>query len=90
MRCVLLLACLQVGYVQGMGFVSAILLMYMSEEAAFWTLVALLKGVMAGEGGAVVPTYLCQHACVVISVMFFSTSFCCLEELALSVKMVFH
>jgi hypothetical protein len=35
----------QVGYVQGMGFVSAILLMYMSEEAAFWTLVALLKGV---------------------------------------------
>lgn len=34
----------QVGYVQGMGFVSAILLMYMSEEAAFWTLVALLKG----------------------------------------------
>ncbi len=30
---------------QGMGFVTAILLMYMSEEAAFWTLVALLKGV---------------------------------------------
>jgi hypothetical protein len=28
-----------------MGFVTAILLMYMSEEAAFWTLVALLKGV---------------------------------------------
>jgi hypothetical protein len=35
---------LQVGYVQGMGFVTAILLMYMSEEEAFWTLVALLKG----------------------------------------------
>jgi len=34
----------QVGYVQGMGFVTAILLMYMSEEEAFWTLVALLKG----------------------------------------------
>jgi hypothetical protein len=35
---------LQVGYVQGMGFVTAILLMYMSEEEAFWTLTALLKG----------------------------------------------
>jgi hypothetical protein len=34
----------QVGYVQGMGFVTAILLMYMSEEEAFWTLTALLKG----------------------------------------------
>eukprot|EP00879_Flechtneria_rotunda_P016160 GHRR01016904.1.p1 GENE.GHRR01016904.1~~GHRR01016904.1.p1 ORF type:complete len:540 (+),score=213.37 GHRR01016904.1:419-2038(+) len=33
-----------VGYVQGMGFVTAILLMYMSEEEAFWTLVALLRG----------------------------------------------
>lgn len=41
---VLCCAVLQVGYVQGMGFVTAILLMYMSEEAAFWTLVALLKG----------------------------------------------
>lgn len=29
---------------QGMGFVTAILLMYMSEEEAFWTLTALLKG----------------------------------------------
>lgn len=29
-----------------MGFVTAILLMYMSEEEAFWTLVALLKGTM--------------------------------------------
>lgn len=34
----------QVGYVQGMGFISAVLLMYMSAEEAFWTLVALLKG----------------------------------------------
>lgn len=42
--CGSLLVTSQVGYVQGMGFVSAILLMYMSEEAAFWTLVALLKG----------------------------------------------
>ena len=40
----------QVGYVQGMGFVSAILLRYMDEESAFWTLVALLKGVR-GRGG---------------------------------------
>lgn len=34
----------KVGYVQGMGFISAVLLMYMSAEEAFWTLVALLKG----------------------------------------------
>ena len=33
-----------VGYVQGMGFVAGLLLLYMSEEDAFWTLVALLKG----------------------------------------------
>jgi hypothetical protein len=39
-----MLLLLQVGYVQGMGFVTAILLMYMSEEEAFWTLTALLKG----------------------------------------------
>lgn len=44
MHCAVLCYVVQVGYVQGMGFVSAILLMYMSEEAAFWTLVALLKG----------------------------------------------
>lgn len=43
-RSAVLCCAVQVGYVQGMGFVSAILLMYMSEEAAFWTLVALLKG----------------------------------------------
>ena len=35
---------LQVGYVQGMGFIAGLLLLYMSEEDAFWTLVALLKG----------------------------------------------
>ncbi|KAK9809729.1 hypothetical protein WJX73_000467 [Symbiochloris irregularis] len=34
----------QVGYVQGMGFIAGLLLLYMSEEDAFWTLVALLKG----------------------------------------------
>ncbi|KAH7852471.1 hypothetical protein Vadar_025168 [Vaccinium darrowii] len=33
-----------VGYVQGMGFVAGLLLLYMSEEDALWLLVALLKG----------------------------------------------
>eukprot|EP01025_Chloroclados_australasicus_P047531 TRINITY_DN5338_c0_g2_i8.p1 TRINITY_DN5338_c0_g2~~TRINITY_DN5338_c0_g2_i8.p1 ORF type:complete len:666 (-),score=64.73 TRINITY_DN5338_c0_g2_i8:1222-3219(-) len=36
----------QLGYTQGMGFIAALLLLYMCEEDAFWTLVALLKGVM--------------------------------------------
>ena len=35
---------LQVGYVQGMGFIAGLLLLYMCEEDAFWMLVALLKG----------------------------------------------
>lgn len=30
--------------VQGMGFLAGLLLLYMSEEDAFWLLVALLKG----------------------------------------------
>lgn len=30
--------------VQGMGFIAGLLLLYMSEEDAFWLLVALLKG----------------------------------------------
>lgn len=34
----------QVGYVQGMGFIAGLLLLYMNEEDTFWTLVALLKG----------------------------------------------
>ncbi|GMH35715.1 hypothetical protein BSKO_03583 [Bryopsis sp. KO-2023] len=34
----------RVGYVQGMGFIAGLLLLYMCEEDAFWTLVALLKG----------------------------------------------
>ncbi|CAM0947382.1 unnamed protein product [Alopecurus aequalis] len=33
-----------VGYVQGMGFIAGLLLLYMSEEDAFWLIVALLKG----------------------------------------------
>lgn len=35
---------LQVGYVQGMGFIAGLLLLYMCEEDAFWTVVGLLKG----------------------------------------------
>eukprot|EP00210_Caulerpa_lentillifera_P007875 g7516.t1 len=34
----------KVGYVQGMGFVAGLLLLYMCEEDVFWTLVALMKG----------------------------------------------
>ncbi|MEW5316343.1 MAG: hypothetical protein WDW38_007722 [Sanguina aurantia] len=33
-----------VGYVQGMGFICAVLLTYMTEEEAFWTLVAVMSG----------------------------------------------
>ena len=33
-----------VGYVQGMGFITGVLLLYMCEEDAFWILVALMKG----------------------------------------------
>lgn len=29
---------------QGMGFIAGLLLLYMCEEDAFWTLVALMKG----------------------------------------------
>lgn len=35
---------MQVGYVQGMGFIAGLLLLYMTEEDTFWTLVALMKG----------------------------------------------
>lgn len=34
----------QVGYVQGMGFIAGLLLLYMNEEDTFWALVALMKG----------------------------------------------
>ncbi|EFJ44225.1 hypothetical protein VOLCADRAFT_43638, partial [Volvox carteri f. nagariensis] len=33
-----------VGYVQGMGFLAAVLLLYMPDEDAFWTLQALMQG----------------------------------------------
>ena len=31
------------GYVQGMGYIAAILLMYMNEEDAFWTMISILS-----------------------------------------------
>lgn len=34
----------KVGYVQGMGFLAGMLLLYMCEEDAFWTFVALMQG----------------------------------------------
>lgn len=39
-----LLVFFQVGYVQGMGFLSSVLLLQMGEEDAFWTLAALMRG----------------------------------------------
>lgn len=48
-----------VGYVQGMGFLAGLLLLYMSEEDAFWLLVALLKGaVHAPMEGLYLVTFL--------------------------------
>ena len=32
----------ETGYVQGMGYITAILLMYMNEEDAFWTMISIL------------------------------------------------
>ena len=42
---------------QGMGFLAGLLLLYMSEEDAFWLLVALLKGAVHApmEGLYLVP-----------------------------------
>ncbi len=34
----------ETGYVQGMAYIAAIMLMYVSEEEAFWLLVAVMKG----------------------------------------------
>ncbi|KAL7602123.1 uncharacterized protein LOC111919900 [Lactuca sativa] len=57
----------EVGYVQGMGYLAGLLLLYMSEEDAFWLVVALLKGAvhapMEGlylEGLPLVQQYLFQ------------------------------
>jgi len=33
----------KVGYCQGMGFITGLLLLYMSEEEAFWLLVTLMQ-----------------------------------------------
>lgn len=45
---------------QGMGFLAGLLLLYMSEEDAFWLLVALLKGAVHApmEGLYLVPFWL--------------------------------
>ncbi|KAL2564269.1 hypothetical protein AAZV13_19G033800 [Glycine max] len=61
-----------VGYVQGMGFLAGLLLLYMSEEDAFWLLVALLKGAVHAPmeglylaGLPLVQQYLFQFECSV-------------------------
>ncbi|KAG2428690.1 hypothetical protein HXX76_011395 [Chlamydomonas incerta] len=41
----------KVGYVQGMGFLAAVLLLYMDAEEAFWTLVAIMKGPLGPDNG---------------------------------------
>lgn len=47
---------------QGMGFIAGLLLLYMSEEDAFWLLVALLKGaVHAPMEGLYLVTSSCMH-----------------------------
>lgn len=47
-----LTASTEAGYVQGMGFVAAVLLLHMPEEDAFWTLAALMRGTVGvGVGG---------------------------------------
>ncbi|KAM0906363.1 hypothetical protein ACQ4PT_016789 [Festuca glaucescens] len=65
-----------VGYVQGMGFIAGLLLLYMSEEDAFWLIVALLKGAVHAPmeglyqaGLPLVQQYLCQFEKLVIEQM---------------------
>jgi hypothetical protein len=45
----------RVGYCQGMAFVAGLLLTYMPEEDAFWTLVALLQGPRHALAGMYAP-----------------------------------
>ena len=50
-------------FYQGMGFLAGLLLMYMSEEDAFWLLVALLKGAVHApmEGLYLVRDTICHN-----------------------------
>ncbi len=38
---------------QGMGYLAGVLLMYMPEEDAFWSLAALMQGSSSGKGGSI-------------------------------------
>jgi hypothetical protein len=52
---------------QGMGFLAGLLLLYMSEEDAFWLLVALLKGaVHAPMEGLYLVSYCVKNIFVLI------------------------
>lgn len=59
-----------VGYVQGMGFLAGLLLLYMSEEDAFWLLVALLKGAVHApmEGLYLVTLLISQSSMIVLAI----------------------
>ncbi|CAO2210894.1 unnamed protein product [Urochloa humidicola] len=58
-----------VGYVQGMGFLAGLLLLYMSEEDAFWLLVALLKGAVHAPMEGLYQQYLSQFEKLVMEHM---------------------
>lgn len=44
---------------QGMGFLAGLLLLYMSEEDAFWLMVALLKGAVHAPMEGLYQVILC-------------------------------